>query len=104
MKPVEDYNSVKEFVNEHRQMLERVLRHSSNAYARAYTWALINAGSDAPDIDQLQRELQAAKEVDLGQKFSNRTGRFGATHPIGPNHCRQEVNGNEFHRRQSRSP
>lgn len=63
MKPVEDYNSVEEFVDEHRQMLERVLRHSNNTYARACAWALIEAGSDAPDIDQLQRELEVVKEA-----------------------------------------
>lgn len=63
MKPVEDYNSVEEFVDDHRQMLERVLRHSNNAYARACAWALIDIGSDAPEIDQLQRELEAVKEM-----------------------------------------
>ena len=63
MKPVEDYTSVEEFVEDHRQMLERVLRHSNSPYARACAWALIDAGSDAPEIDRLQRELETVKEV-----------------------------------------
>ena len=68
MKPVEDYNSVEEFVDEHREMLERVLRHSDNAYARACAWALIDAGSDAPEIDRLQQELEVVKKgSDIGK-------------------------------------
>ena len=63
MKPVEDYNSVEEFVEDHRQMLERVLRHSNSPYARACAWALIDAGSDAPDITQLQKELEVLQEA-----------------------------------------
>ena len=62
MNRAEDYSSVEEFVDENREMLERVLRHSSNSYARACTWALIDAGSDEPDLDQLQREIQALQE------------------------------------------
>lgn len=60
---VENYSSVEEFVDENREMLERVLRHSNNAYARACAWALIDAGSDAPDIAQLQKELEVLQEA-----------------------------------------
>ena len=63
MRPVEDYKNVAEFVDENREMLERVLRHSNNAYARACAWALIDTGSDAPDLNQLQRELEVVKEA-----------------------------------------
>lgn len=63
MNPSDDYRSVAEFVDENREMLERVLRHSNSPYARACAWALIDAGSDAPDIDQLKRELEAVKEA-----------------------------------------
>jgi hypothetical protein len=62
MKHAEDYSSIEEFVDENKEMLKKVLRHSNNAYARACAWALIDAGSDAPDIDQLQRELETVKE------------------------------------------
>ena len=63
MTPIEDYSSVEEFVDKNQEMLEHVLRHSNNAYARACAWALIDAGSDTPDLDQLQRELEAVKEM-----------------------------------------
>jgi len=57
MDPAEDYGSVDEFVAENREMLIRVLRHSNNEYARACAWALLDKGGDAPDLEQLQREL-----------------------------------------------
>lgn len=57
----EDYRSAKEFVDKNREMLGRVLRHSNDPYARACAWALLDAGSDAPDLDQLQRELEQLK-------------------------------------------
>ena len=63
MKPVEEYTSTAEFVDENREMLERVLRHSNSPYARACAWALIDAGSDAPDIGRLKRELEIVKEA-----------------------------------------
>ena len=63
MKRAEDYHSVEEFVAENREMLERVLRHSNNAYARACAWALIDAGSDAPDLAQLQKELEILQKA-----------------------------------------
>jgi hypothetical protein len=63
MNPSEDDQSVREFVEANREMLERVLRHSNNAYARACAWALIDAGSDAPDIARLQEELEAVQEA-----------------------------------------
>lgn len=63
MKHVEDYQSIREFVDANREMLERVLRHSNNTYARACAWALIDAGSDAQDIAQLQKELDTLQDV-----------------------------------------
>lgn len=62
MPQVEHYNSVEAFVDENREMLERVLRHSNNAYARACAWALLDAGSEAPDLHRLQQELTALQE------------------------------------------
>lgn len=47
------------FVESNREMLVRLLRHSSNPYARACAWTILDAGSDAPDLDRLQRELAA---------------------------------------------
>lgn len=63
MNHVEDYQSIREFVDSNREMLERVLRHSNNAYARACAWALIDAGSDDPDIAQLQKELETLQDA-----------------------------------------
>ena len=62
MNAAEDYDSVETFVAENREMLTRVLRHSNDSYARACAWALIDAGSDAPDIEQLRTELNALQE------------------------------------------
>jgi hypothetical protein len=62
MQQVEHYNSVEEFVDEHREMLERVLRHSNDSYARACAWALLDEGSEAPDLHQLQQELTALQD------------------------------------------
>lgn len=63
MTRAENYDNVGVFVDENREMLERVLRHSNNPYARACAWALIDAGSDAPDLHQLQQELSALQEA-----------------------------------------
>ena len=56
------YSSPEAFVADNREMLVRILRHSNNAYARACAWAILDAGSDAPDLDTLQRELAALQE------------------------------------------
>lgn len=50
-------------VDEHREMLVRVLRHSSDPYARACAWTLLDAGSDAPTLEQVESEIQAFKEA-----------------------------------------
>lgn len=63
MPPIDDYPSIEAFVDDNREMLERVLRHSSNPYARACAWALIDAGSAAPDITELEQELSALQET-----------------------------------------
>lgn len=62
MTSLDSYDSVDAFVDENREMLERVLRHSNDTYARACAWALIDAGSDAPDLDRLQQELDTLQE------------------------------------------
>ena len=56
------YTSPEAFVDDNREMLVRILRHSNNAYARACAWAILDAGSDAPDLDTLQRELAAIQK------------------------------------------
>lgn len=58
----EEYDTVEDYVEENRDSLERVLRHSNDAFARACAWALIDAGSEPPEIDQLQRELESLQE------------------------------------------
>jgi|GEM_PF-6451433 len=62
MTNLENYDSAESFVDENREMLERVLRHSNDSYARACAWALIDAGSDAPDLERLQHELDTLQE------------------------------------------
>lgn len=59
----EDHDSVETFVDENREMLERVLRHSNNVYARACAWALIDAGSDPPELAQLSKELEVLQKA-----------------------------------------
>ena len=56
------YTSPEAFVADNREMLVRILRHSNNAYARACAWAILDAGSDAPDFETLQRELAVLQE------------------------------------------
>jgi hypothetical protein len=55
-------DNIDQFVDENRDSIERVLRHSNNAYARACAWTLLDAGSDDPDIDALQRELDQLQQ------------------------------------------
>ena len=70
MKSAEDYTSVEEFVAENQEMLVRVLRHSSNSYARACAWALLDKGSDPVDLAQLQQEFNALQEARKEPGFS----------------------------------
>lgn len=63
MTDINTYDDVESFVEEHREMLERVLRHSSDPYARACAWALIDAGSSDPQVEELQKEIDALQEV-----------------------------------------
>lgn len=42
--------------------LERILRHSSNPYARACAWVLLDRKLDEPDLEELEAELQSLKE------------------------------------------
>ncbi len=55
-------DDIEQFVDENRESIERVLRHSNDAYARACAWALLDAGSDDPDIEDLQRELDQIQQ------------------------------------------
>lgn len=54
------------FVANNQEMLVRILRHSNNAYARACAWAILDAGSEAPDLETLQRELAVLQDRDRG--------------------------------------
>ena len=63
MNDIQDHHDVESFVEDNREMLERVLRHSNDSFARACAWALIDAGSNDPEIEQLQRELDALQEA-----------------------------------------
>ena len=60
---LEQNDNIESFVNENREMLERVLRHSNDEFARACAWALIDAGSTDPEMEELRRELDALVEL-----------------------------------------
>lgn len=57
----EEYETPEEFVEEDRECLERVIRHSSDPSARAWAWAILDAGSDGPELDDLERELETLR-------------------------------------------
>lgn len=52
---------VEEFAEENTEMLKRVLRHSSDEFARASAWTILDRGLDDPEIEQLERELEQVK-------------------------------------------
>ncbi|AUV81207.1 hypothetical protein C2R22_05650 [Salinigranum rubrum] len=62
MSDLDETTDIDEYVEKNRESLVRVLRHSNDTYARACAWALLDAGSDPPDIEQLERELQTLKQ------------------------------------------
>ena len=55
-------DDIDHFVDENRESIERVLRHSNNSYARACAWALLDAGSEDPDLEDLKRELDQLQQ------------------------------------------
>ena len=52
-----DYDDLEQFVDANREELVRVIKHSDNSYARACAWTLLDAGSDGPELEQIQNEL-----------------------------------------------
>jgi len=60
-----DYDDVESLVEDNRETIKRVLRHSANPFARACAWALIDAGSDEPDLERLRKELDALQEAEV---------------------------------------
>lgn len=44
------------------ESLERVIRHSSNPYARACAWTLLDLVCDDPELADLQDELQELRD------------------------------------------
>ena len=44
------------------ESLERVVRHSSNAYARACAWTLLDIVCDGPELADLEDELKELRE------------------------------------------
>lgn len=57
-----EYGSVESYVDDNRERLTRVLRHSSDPFARACAWAIIDAGSSGADLEVLRRELETLAE------------------------------------------
>lgn len=61
MKDVSDINP-EEYVEENRETIIKVIRHSSDSFARACAWTLIDRYSDDPDLDELHDELDAVAQ------------------------------------------
>jgi len=57
-----NYDDIEQFVDANREALVRVIKHSDNSYARACAWTLLDAGSDGPELEQLQSELSHIRE------------------------------------------
>lgn len=57
-----EYDTPEAYVRENRETLENVIQNSANDFARAAAWTLLDAGSDGPELEQLERELQALKD------------------------------------------
>lgn len=55
--------SIEEYVKENEEQLQRVIKHSDDTYARACAWALLDSGSDGPEIEQLRAELDQIQEI-----------------------------------------
>lgn len=51
-------SDVSRYVDENGDRLRRVIRNSNDTYARACAWAILDAGSDGPELEQLRRELE----------------------------------------------
>lgn len=56
-------SDIDSFVDDNHDSIVRVLKHSNNAYARACAWALLDAGSDAPDLEDLEHELRTLRNT-----------------------------------------
>jgi len=57
-----DYDDIEAYVRDNRERLERVVRHSNDPYARACAWTILDAGSDQPELERLQEELEQLQE------------------------------------------
>lgn len=57
-----EYDDIEEFVEANREDLVNIIKHSSNTYARACAWTLLDAGSDAPELEQLEEEIQHLRQ------------------------------------------
>lgn len=57
-----EYDSVEAYVADNRERLERVVRHSNDPYARACAWTILDAGTDQPELERLQEELERLQE------------------------------------------
>ena len=57
-----DDDELEQFVEANREELIRVIKHSANSYARACAWTLLDAGSEEPELEQLQAELTQIRE------------------------------------------
>lgn len=45
--------------------LERVIRHSSDSYARACAWTLLDKVGEEPDLADLEEEIRALRENEV---------------------------------------
>lgn len=65
MKDLSDIDA-SEYVPEHREELVDVIRHSSDPFARACAWVLLDEYSDDPDVEALRDELDAVRDRGAG--------------------------------------
>ena len=56
-------DEIQQYVDENADRLRRVIRHSDDTYARACAWALLDVGSDGPELQQLRNELESVENT-----------------------------------------
>ena len=59
----DDIPDPEQWVNDNRDVLVDVIKHSADDFTRALALAFLTRHGGEPEIDQLERELEAAKEV-----------------------------------------
>lgn len=58
--PTED--GIEQYAKENTDELVEIIRHSSDSFARAMAWTVLDRGLSDPEIEQLQREYEWLRE------------------------------------------